>query len=73
MIPLLGVWDKPEDIDLDSLPNQFVLKVNWGSGQNIIVKDKKIKRIQFGEILQEFNYIVDDIDEYIAEQRNITR
>lgn len=27
----------------------------------IIVKDKKIKRIQFGEILQEFNYIVDDI------------
>lgn len=27
----------------------------------IIVKDKKIKRIQFGEILQEFNYIVNDI------------
>lgn len=27
----------------------------------IIVKDKKIKRIQFGEILQEFNYIVEDI------------
>lgn len=27
----------------------------------IIVKDKKIKRIQFGEILQEFNYIVEEI------------
>lgn len=27
----------------------------------IIVKEKKIKRIQFSEILQEFNYIVDDI------------
>ena len=40
LIPLLGVWDKPEDIDFDSLPNQFVLKVNWGCGQNIIVKDK---------------------------------
>ena len=40
LIPLLGVWDKAEDIDFDSLPNQFVLKVNWGSGQNIIVKDK---------------------------------
>lgn len=27
----------------------------------IIAKDKKIKRVQFGETLQEFNYIVDDI------------
>ena len=40
LIPLIGVWDKVDDIDFDSLPNQFVLKVNWGSGQNIIVKDK---------------------------------
>lgn len=40
LIPLLGVWDKPEDIDFDKLPDKFVLKVNWGSGQNIIVKDK---------------------------------
>ena len=40
LIPLIGVWDEVEDIDFDSLPNQFVLKVNWGSGQNIIVKDK---------------------------------
>ena len=45
LVPLLGVWDKPEDIDFDSLPNQFVLKVNWGSGQNIIVKDKSILNI----------------------------
>ncbi len=40
LIPLLGVWDSPDEIDFDKLPNQFVLKVNWGSGQNIIVKDK---------------------------------
>ena len=40
LIPCLGVWDNPDDIDFDRLPNQFVLKVNWGSGQNIIVKDK---------------------------------
>ena len=40
LIPLLGVWDKAEDIDFDSLPKQFVLKVNWGSGMNIVVKDK---------------------------------
>ena len=40
LIPLIGAYDKAEDIDFDSLPNQFVLKVNWGSGQNIVVKDK---------------------------------
>ena len=45
LVPLLGVWDDPADIDFDALPEQFVLKVNWGSGQNIIVKDKtKINR-----------------------------
>ena len=40
LIPLIGVWDKVEDIDFNSLPEQFVLKVNWGSGMNIVVKDK---------------------------------
>ena len=25
IIPTLGVWDKPEEINWDSLPNQFVL------------------------------------------------
>ena len=40
LVPLLGAWDNPEEIDFDKLPNQFALKVNWGSGQNIIVSDK---------------------------------
>ena len=40
LIPCLGVWDNPDDIDFDKLPSRFVLKVNWGSGQNIIVQDK---------------------------------
>lgn len=40
LIPLLGVWDSADEIDFDALPKQFVLKVNWGSGQNIIVKNK---------------------------------
>lgn len=40
LIPCLGIWDNPDDIDFNKLPNQFVLKVNWGSGQNVIVKDK---------------------------------
>ena len=42
IIPTLGVWDKPEDIDWDSLPNQFVLKTTHGGGGCgvVICKDK---------------------------------
>ena len=40
LIPLLGVWDKAEDIDFDALPNEFVLKCNHDSGSVIICKDK---------------------------------
>lgn len=42
LIPLLGVYDKFEDINFDKLPNQFVIKCNHGSGWNIIVKDKSM-------------------------------
>lgn len=41
VIPTLGVWDKPEDIDFDALPNQFVLKCNHDSGSICICRDKK--------------------------------
>lgn len=41
LIPLIGVWDNPDDIDFDSLPNQFVLKCNHNSGLGMcICKDK---------------------------------
>lgn len=40
LIPLLGVYDKFEEIDFDKLPNQFVIKCNHGCAYNIIVKDK---------------------------------
>lgn len=40
LIPLLGVWDRFDDIDFSRLPNRFVLKTNHGSGTNLIVKDK---------------------------------
>ena len=35
-----GVWDKWEDIDLDTLPNQFVLKCTHDSGGAFICHDK---------------------------------
>ncbi len=40
LIPLLGVYDKIEDINYESFPHKFVLKLNTGSGYNIIVNDK---------------------------------
>lgn len=41
VIPLLGVWDSPDEIDFDSLPNQFVLKCNHNSGLGMcICRDK---------------------------------
>lgn len=40
VIPLLGVWDRFDDIDFDALPNQFVLKCTHDSGGVVICKDK---------------------------------
>lgn len=40
LIPLLGVWDNFDDIDFDTLPEQFVLKCNHGCAYNIVVKNK---------------------------------
>lgn len=40
LIPLLGVWEKYEDIDFDKLPNQFVLKCTHDSNSVVICRDK---------------------------------
>lgn len=42
VIPTLGVWNRPEDIDWDSLPDRFVLKTTHGGGGGgvVICKDK---------------------------------
>ena len=41
IIPTLGVWDKADEIDFDSLPSQFVLKCNHNSSSGLcICKDK---------------------------------
>lgn len=42
IIPTLGVWNSVDDIDFDSLPNQFVLKCTHDAGSVVICKDKKI-------------------------------
>lgn len=53
LIPLLEVYDNPEEIEYDKLPNRFVIKLNTGSGYNIIVDDKKtIKKEQINTQLK---------------------
>ena len=41
-VPLIKVYNSPEEINFEELPNQFVIKSNcgWGSLQVCIVKDK---------------------------------
>lgn len=40
VVPLLGVWDRVEEIDFDVLPNRFVLKTTHDSGSYVVCKDK---------------------------------
>lgn len=40
IIPTLGVWNKFEEIDFNSLPNQFILKCTHDCGSLVICKDK---------------------------------
>lgn len=50
LIPLLGVWNDPKEIDFAALPEQFVLKCNHNSGLGMcICKDKSqlnIKKVK---------------------------
>ena len=41
IIPTLEVWEKPEDIDWDKLPDQFVLKCTHDSGGLVICRNKE--------------------------------
>lgn len=41
IIPTLGIWNTPEDINFENLPQKFVLKCTHDSGSVFICKDKK--------------------------------
>lgn len=41
IIPTIGVWDSPEEIDFESLPDKYVMKCNHNSNMGLcICKDK---------------------------------
>lgn len=46
VIPTLGIWDHFDDINFDTLPNQFVLKCTHDSGGVVICKDKKLLNVK---------------------------
>lgn len=42
IIPTLGVWDKPEEIEWEIMPQKFVLKTTHdGGGEGVIICDKQ--------------------------------
>lgn len=53
LIPLLGVWDSPDEIDFAALPNEFVLKCNHDNGV-IICQDKN--RLDIEKTKNELRY-----------------
>lgn len=61
IIPTLGVWDHFDDIDFDTLPDQFVLKCTHDSGGLVICRDKskldkKITKIRIEKCLKRNYY-----------------
>lgn len=38
-VPIIGCWEKAEDISWDQLPEKYVLKCNHGCGYNIVCTD----------------------------------
>ncbi|MBE6643760.1 MAG: glycosyl transferase [Ruminococcaceae bacterium] len=43
LTPLVGVWDSPDKIDFEALPDQFVLKCNHNSGFGMCICTDKSK------------------------------
>ena len=40
LVPLIGVYDKIEDVNFDKLPDKFVIKCNHDSGSYVVCEDK---------------------------------
>ena len=54
LIPLLGVWNKFEEIEWDSLPNEFVIKATHDCGSVIICNNKS--NLDFKLVEKKLNY-----------------
>jgi TupA-like ATPgrasp len=50
LIPLLGIYSDVHQIPWESLPNQFILKTNHGSGWNIVCTDRNKLNIKLATL-----------------------
>ncbi len=41
LVPLLGVFDDPDDIVLETLPDRFIIKAAHACGWNLVVRDRE--------------------------------
>jgi hypothetical protein len=59
-LPILKIYNDFNKINLDDLPIKFLLKLNHGSGMNIICKDKSTFNLNDGKLKlnywKEINY-----------------
>lgn len=60
--------DKSRLEDNEKFKAKNISKKLVAKNKNIIVKEKKIRRLQFGDTMQEFNYIVDDIENLVKSE-----
>ena len=56
VVPLLNVYDSLDEIDLDSLPDRFVLKTNHSGGNMGVVVCKDKKTFDFNEAKSKLSY-----------------
>lgn len=54
LVPLLGVWDDPEKIDFDALPERFVMKCNHNSGLGMCICEDK-KQLNISKVKKELH------------------
>lgn len=55
LFPLLGHYERFEDIDFDALPEKFVLKCNHDSGSTKIVTKSELTKEKMKELKKHFN------------------
>lgn len=53
VVPTYGVWNDVSEVDINSLPQQFVLKSNHDSGGIVVCKDKS--KLNFSKARKKFN------------------
>lgn len=55
IIPLLGIWDRPEDIEWEKLPSRFVLKTNHSGGNTGVVICKNKTTFDYDNAIKKLN------------------